>query len=78
MEAQKFMPLRILKEREKKDIESELDERFGIKEINGILLMKGNERMFFFSGNFDENKIKKLEEKVIIERVGFYFAKITD
>jgi len=68
--------LKILNEKEKKKIESELDEQFGIKKIPGIILKKGEERLFLFSGNLTINEIHQLEKTIPIERVGIYFAKI--
>jgi len=73
---QKFAPLKILDIKEKKKIEKELQERFGIEKIRGFLLMKGQERIFLFSGNMHPREIKTLEDGVIIERVGTYFGKI--
>ena len=75
---QKFVPMRILGESEKNKVISELQERFGIKEIPGTLVMRGKERLFLFSGGFDGKALKRLEEKVIVERAGVYFAKIVD
>ena len=70
--------LKILNKKEKQEIESKLNEQFGIKEISGKIIMKGKEKLFLFSGSFTNNEIKKLEEIVIIEKVGVYFAKIDE
>jgi len=39
-------------------------------------LFRGGEgRLFLFTGDFNEKKIKQLEKIIIIERVGAYFAR---
>ncbi len=70
--------LQILNKQEKQEILTELEEQFGIKEIPGIIVKRGEERLFLFQGSFDEEKIKLLESAVPIERVGIYFAKIQE
>lgn len=72
----KFNRLKILSIKEKKKIEEKLKAKYGISEIPGILLMKGQERVFLYSGSLSPREIKKLEENIIIERVGVYFAKM--
>lgn len=71
-----FVRLRILNSREKSKIEKKLKEQFGIEKIPGLIAQRGKERLFLFQGNFTADEIKKLEDDVIIERVGIYFAKI--
>lgn len=68
--------LKILSEHEKNEIEKKLGEQFSIEHIPGIILKRGEERLFFFSGNLTENEIKKLEKAVFIERMGVYFARV--
>ncbi|HEB47089.1 MAG TPA: hypothetical protein ENI22_01325 [Candidatus Pacearchaeota archaeon] len=70
--------LKILNESEKREIERELEEQFGIKNIPGLILRKGEERLFLFSGSFNKKEIKNLEKIVPIERIGVYFAKLMD
>ena len=70
--------LKILNKKQKKEIEEKLNKQFGIKEISGKIIMKGKEKLFLFSGNFTDGEIKKLEEIIIIEKVGVYFAKIDE
>lgn len=67
--------LRILNKNEKKEIEKKLYEIFGIKKIPGIILKKGQERLFLFLGNIEEKKLKEIESRMAIERIGIYFAK---
>lgn len=66
--------LKILNKNEKREIENKLKKQFGIDEVKGIIVKRGEERLFLFSGNFNERQIKKLENLVIIERIGVYFA----
>lgn len=68
--------LKILNKKEKAEIEEKLKEDFGIQEIPGVLAMRGRERIFFFSGDFQARDIKQLEKCTFIERIGVYFAKI--
>jgi len=68
--------IKILSEKEKQKIENQLNEQFGISEIPGIIVKRGAERLFLFSGDYSENEIINLERTVPIERVGVYLAKI--
>ncbi len=70
--------LKILNQQEKHEIEKKLNEQFGIEKIHGIILRRGEERLFLFSGDFSESEIKMLEKTVIVERTGIYFAKIIE
>lgn len=68
--------LKVLNQKEKKEIETRLSEQFGIDNIPGLIVKRGEERLFIFSGDFFEEDIKKLEASAPIERVGIYFARI--
>lgn len=72
------MTLKILNKNERKEITEKLIEQFGIKEVEGIMIMMGEERIFLFQGNINEEDIKRIEKIVFIERAGIYFAKIQD
>ncbi|MDO8467976.1 MAG: hypothetical protein Q7S56_03470 [Nanoarchaeota archaeon] len=78
IEQPRFIPLKILNERERSDIIEILQDTFGIKEIEGIMLQRGKERLFLYKGSFTEKQIKALEYEIPIERVGVYFAKIIE
>lgn len=68
--------LKILNHKEKKEILEKLNKQFGISKLNGILLQKGTERIFFYQGSLTEKQILELEKSRIgLERVGIYFAK---
>ena len=68
--------IKILTEQEKKKIEKKLHEQFGVKELNGKILKLGEEKLFFFTGQIDEEEIRKIEQSAPIEKVGVYFAKL--
>jgi len=74
----KFIPLKILNQQEQKEIEKKLSEQFGVKNVPGIIAMKGKERLFLFSGSLNKKNIKALEKIVVIERLGIYFAKLVE
>ena len=72
------MTLTILNKKEKQEIESKLNEQFGIKDIPGKIIMIGKERLYLFSGSFTEKQILELEKITPIEKVGVYFAKFEE
>lgn len=67
--------LKFLNKNEKQEILNKLKKQFGISRVDGILVQHGEERLFLFQGNLQEREIKKSENTVPIERVGFYFGK---
>ena len=70
------MRLKILNQNEKKEIENQLQKQFGIKEIPGMLVKRGQDRIFIFQGSFNEKAIRKMEDlRIPLERVGIYFAR---
>jgi len=68
--------IKILNEQEKKEVEKNLNEQFGVENAPGLLIKMGEERLYFFSGDLSEKEIKDLERCVPIERVGIYFARV--
>ena len=68
--------IKILSEQEKRKIENQLHAQFGIKEIPGKIVMRGEEKLFLFTGEADENEIRKIEQATAVEKVGVYFAKL--
>ena len=70
--------IKIFNEREKKDVEKILFQQFGIDSVPGKIIMRGQERLFLFSGDFTEKEIEELEKIAFIERMGIYFAKISE
>ena len=75
---QKFVPLKIMKGKEKKEILEKLDAQFGISSVNGEIFARGREKLFLFTGKIKENELKRIEEVTVVERVGIYFAKIDE
>lgn len=71
-----FPKIKILGKNEKEKIELELKERFGINKIPGIIISKGKERLYLFTGDLSKFPLDKLEDRIIIEKMGIYFAKI--
>ena len=71
-----YIRLMILNSKEKRWVEEKLNEQFGIKEIPGTILRRGEERLFLFCGSLTPEQIKDIESTIPVERVGFYFAKI--
>ena len=70
------MTLKILSINEKKKIEKSLKEQFGIIEISGLLVKRGEERIFLFQGNLSPKEITELEKIIPLERIGIYIAKM--
>ena len=70
-----YIPLKILSKKEKEELATQLEKQFGIKNAEGIFLMRGQERIFLFQGSLTEKQIKELENVVPVERVGVYFGK---
>lgn len=68
--------LKIISLKEKAELVSQLNKQFGIKNVEGIISMRGQERLFLFQGNFNEKKIHELENTIPVERVGIYFGKL--
>jgi len=55
-----------------------LKNQFGIDDMKGIILRRGNERLFLYQGALSPKNIGKLEDTVPVERVGIYFGKVMD
>ncbi len=67
--------LKILNKNEKREIENQLKKQFGISKVPGIIVQRGEGRLFLFTGDFNKKQIKQLENMIIIERLGIYFAR---
>ena len=70
------MALKIFNKSEKEEIRKKLYEQFGIKEVEGLIIRIGKERLFFYQGSLTQEEIRKIEETIPIERIGVYFGKI--
>jgi len=69
------MPIKIFNKKEKEQILKSLNKQFGIKEIPGIVLQRGEGRLFLFQGSFNSKQFKEFEKYVWLERAGVYFGK---
>ncbi len=68
--------IEIIPKRETKGMLEKLEKQFGIKDIPGILMRKGKERIFLFNGEISEDEIENIDAVVEIERTGIYIGKI--
>lgn len=68
--------LKILGKHERAEIENKLKKQFGIKEIPGMLIKSGTERIFLYQGSLTEKEILTLDRDIPLERIGVYFAKM--
>ena len=69
------MRFKIFEHKEKQEVLSKLKKQFGVKTIPGIILKRGTERIFLFTGEITKKEFQELEDQIPIERVGMYFAK---
>lgn len=70
--------IKILNKKEKERITEILNEHFGIETLPGMIVKRGEERLFLFSGDLSEKDLGVLQRCAFIERMGVYFAKITN
>jgi NOL1/NOP2/fmu family ribosome biogenesis protein len=68
--------LKIYNKNEHKEIERKLNQKYGISEIKGLIMRRGEERLFLYTGSLKPNEIKIFEKISQIERAGFYFARV--
>lgn len=69
------MKVKFIKSNEKRRLVEKLNERFGIKEIPGILIETGKEKVRGFSGSMTREEIKELGEIANVEIIGLYLFK---
>jgi len=67
--------LRFVKSNEKRDILKQLNEQFGIEELNYLLIESGREKLRAFSGTLSKDEISKINQITNIELIGTYFIK---
>ena len=67
--------LKIFTSKEKEKLVEQLSKQFGIKKVDGMISMRGRERLFLFQGILNEKQIHEIESTIPIERVGIYFGK---
>src|SRR3989344_7731325 len=69
------MNIHILNSSEKKKLIHELGERFGIEELNYMLIEAGKEKIRGFSGSLTREELLRLNETVRVELIGLYLAR---
>jgi NOL1/NOP2/fmu family ribosome biogenesis protein len=67
--------LKVLPQKHKIKILKKLNSQFGIEEIPGILIKKGKEKIFLYTGNLKKEELYDLDKATFIEAVGIYLAK---
>jgi NOL1/NOP2/fmu family ribosome biogenesis protein len=70
-----MVPIKFLNKQEKEKLIKQLNEQFGIREVDGQLAKFGKERIVLFSGDAIEKEIIMIDELARIEGVGLYIAK---
>ena len=61
---------------EKKELIKKLNERYGITELNYLILKFGMEKLRLYSGNLSKEELINLDKNLRIENIGLYFANI--
>ncbi len=70
-----MVPINFLNNYEKEKLIKQLNEQFGITEIEGQLAKFGKERIVLFSGEATQKEIIMIDELARVEGVGLYIAK---
>ncbi|MBS3091186.1 hypothetical protein J4217_01930 [Candidatus Pacearchaeota archaeon] len=69
------MNIQFIKSKEKQQIAGQLNEDFGISELNYLLIESGKEKIRGFSGSLSKEEIMKLGKLANIELIGAYLIK---
>jgi NOL1/NOP2/fmu family ribosome biogenesis protein len=72
------MNIRFIKSSEKRDILEELEDIYGIKELNYLLIETGKEKIRAYSGSLSKDEIMELSKLVNIEIIGMYLINKKD
>ena len=67
--------IRLIFGSELKKLTQKLNEQFGINEIPGKVFIRGEGKIFLYTGGYEVHEIEKLSNLTFIERAGTYFAK---
>ncbi|MEK6827413.1 MAG: hypothetical protein AABX99_02935 [Nanoarchaeota archaeon] len=73
-----MIPIKVLNKNEKEKFVKQLNEQFGIKEIEGNIARFGKERIILYSAEISEKEIQTLDRFARVEGVGVYFAKFDE
>ncbi|MEK6872227.1 MAG: hypothetical protein AABX16_04960 [Nanoarchaeota archaeon] len=67
--------MQVLTVSEKKKVVAQLNNQFGVNEIQQMICKFGEERYRVFSGNLSREQLLELDKTVRIESTGLYFAR---
>lgn len=67
--------IRLIQGKELERFQKKLEEQFGITEIPGKVFIRGEGKIFLFTGDFSIQEIQTLGNITFIERAGTYIAK---
>lgn len=70
--------MKFIKSREKKKILKELEEIYGVEELNYLLIETGKQKLRGFSGSLSKEEILELSEMARIEIIGMYLISRKD
>jgi len=70
--------LKIFSKNEKDQLVGQLNKQFGVKDIKGLFLRRGAERVFLYTGDLDTKGILEVERTIPVERIGVYFGKFVN
>ena len=70
--------IQVFNSAQKREVEKNLREQFGIDKIPGTIIKLGSEKLFLYTGEFSGREIVGIESTVFVEKVGVYFAKLLD
>lgn len=72
------MKLKFLKSKEKKDLIKELNEIYGIENLNYLLIETGKKKIRGFSGSLTKEEIQELARITNVETIGMYIVSTRD
>jgi NOL1/NOP2/fmu family ribosome biogenesis protein len=72
------MNAKFIKSKEKKRILKELEDTYGISELNYLLIETGKKKIRAFSGDLSKEEISQLSEIINIEIIGMYLLSQKD
>jgi NOL1/NOP2/fmu family ribosome biogenesis protein len=72
------MNVRFIKSSEKREILAELEEIYGISELNYLLIEVGKQKIRGYSGNLSKDELYQLDNLVNVEIIGMYLMSKKD
>lgn len=64
-----------LSNKDKKKILEQLNNQYGISKLPYLLIKFGQEKLRLYTGNLSKEELQALDNKLIVENIGLYFAK---